>query len=154
MDSSVWIDHFRGAATPQVQALIGLLDALHPDSGAPEPTAILLGDLVLAEVLRGVSDDRQHRRIRAGLLALPQVTVGGTEIALAAVDHYRALRRLGVTVRKTVDCLIAAWCIARRAAAAQRPRLRAFRRPPRVASVRFRVKSVIASGSGNRCQHS
>lgn len=113
VDSSIWIDHFRGVATPQVQALNGLLNALHPDSGAPEPTAILLGDLVLAEVLRGVSDHRQHRRIRAGLLALPQVTVGGTEIALAAVDHSRALRRLGVTVRKTVDCLIAAWCIAR-----------------------------------------
>lgn len=113
VDSSVWIDHLRGAATPQVQVLNGLLEALHPDSGVPEPTAILIGDLVLVEVLRGIVDDRQHRRVRSGLLALPQVRLGGTDVALAAVDHYRALRRLGVTVRKAIDCLIAAWCIAR-----------------------------------------
>jgi predicted nucleic acid-binding protein len=62
-------------------------------------------------VLRGVGDNRQHERTRRILLAFPQVTVGGMETALAAVDHYRALRRDGITVRKAVDCLIAAWCI-------------------------------------------
>lgn len=91
----------------------GLLDALDPESGEAEPTTIVLGDLVLAEVLRGIVDDAQQERVRTRLLALPQVRVGGTQVAIAAADHYRALRRLGVTVRKTVDCLIAAWCIAR-----------------------------------------
>jgi predicted nucleic acid-binding protein len=66
------------------------------------------------EILRGISEDRAHRRMRMRLLALPQVTIGGTEIALAASDHYRMLRRIGITVRKTVDCLIAAWCIVHR----------------------------------------
>ena len=72
-----------------------------------------MGDLVLLEVLRGILDDRQQERTRQILLAFPQVALGGTETVLAAVGHYRGLRRRGITVRKTVDCLIATWCIAR-----------------------------------------
>ncbi|MBY0329207.1 MAG: PIN domain nuclease [Acetobacteraceae bacterium] len=113
VDSSVWIDHFRGIATSEVGALRRLLVALDPDAGEDDPAHILVGDLVLLEVLRGIVDDRQHDRTRAVLLAFPQVAIGGTETALAAADHYRALRRRGVSVRKAVDCLIAAWCIAR-----------------------------------------
>jgi predicted nucleic acid-binding protein len=114
VDSSVWIDHLRGAVTPGTRTLRRLLDALDPDTGEDDPAEILVGDLVLLEVLRGVSDDRQHDATRSALLAFPQVQVGGTTTALAAVDHDRSLRRRGVTVRKAVDCLIAAWCIARR----------------------------------------
>lgn len=113
MDSSVWIAHLRGLPTPPARALARLLDALDPDTGEDDPTDVLVGDLVLLEVLRGIPDDRQHARTRAALLAFPQVEIGGTETALAAADHYRALRKRGVTVRKAVDCLIAAWCIAR-----------------------------------------
>ena len=113
VDSSVWIDHLRGTATAGTRALRGLLDALDPDAGTGDPAEILVGDLVLLEVLRGVADDRQHDVTRAALLAFPQVRIGGTATALAAADHYRRLRRQGVTVRKAVDCLIAAWCIAR-----------------------------------------
>jgi predicted nucleic acid-binding protein len=114
VDSSVWIDHLRGAVTPGTRALRRLLDALDPDTGEDDPAEILVGDLVLLEVLRGVSDDRQYDATRSALLAFPQVRIGGTATALAAVDHDRSLRRRGVTVRKPVDCLIAAWCIARR----------------------------------------
>ncbi len=113
VDSSVWIDYFRGAKTAQALALDGLLEALDPDSGVLQPTTILLGDLVLAEVLRGIVSDTQHDKVRSRMLGLQQVTVGGTQVALAAADHYRALRHIGITVRKTVDCLIAAWCITR-----------------------------------------
>lgn len=113
VDSSVWIDHFRGVMTPEVQALRQLLIALDPDTGEDDAAHLLVGDLVLLEVLRGITDERQHDLTRAVLLAFPQVPLGGTELALAAADHYRALRRLGITVRKAVDCLIAAWCIAR-----------------------------------------
>jgi predicted nucleic acid-binding protein len=113
VDSSVWIDHLRGAATPGTLALRRLLDALDPDAGEDDPAEILVGDLVLLEVLRGISDDRQYDATRSALLAFPQVRIGGTATALAAVDHYRSLRRRGITVRKAVDCLIAAWCIAR-----------------------------------------
>ena len=111
VDSSVWIDHLRGARTGATQSLRGLLDALDPNTGDDDPAEILIGDLVLLEVLRGVVDDRQHETTRRALLAFPQVTLGGTRTALGAVGHYRYLRRLGITVRKAVDCLIAAWCI-------------------------------------------
>ena len=113
VDSSVWIDHFRGVLTPGVRALQALLVALNPDTGSDTPADILMGDLVLLEVLRGIANDRQQERTRRILLAFPPVELGGTTTALAAVDHYRALRRRGITVRKAVDCLIAAWCIAR-----------------------------------------
>lgn len=114
VDSSVWIDHFRGAATPEVGALRRLLIALDPDMGENDPAHVLVGDLVLLKVLRGIRDSRQYERTRRILLAFPQVRVGGTETALAATEHFRALRREGVSVRKAVDCLIAAWCIGRR----------------------------------------
>jgi len=113
VDRSVWIDHLRGKATPETIALRGLLDALDPDQASSDPADVLVGDLVLLEVLRGIADDQQHDTTRDVLLAFPQVRIGGTATALAAADHYRSLRRRGVTVRKSVDCLIAAWCIAR-----------------------------------------
>jgi len=112
VDSSVWIDHFRGEGTAPVRALHRLLRAL--ESSDAEPAILVVGDLVLLEVLRGIADARQHAATRRALLAFPQVTLGGTECALAAADHYRSLRRLGLTVRKSVDCLIATWCIAHR----------------------------------------
>lgn len=111
VDSSVWIDHLRGRVTPATRALRGLLTALDPESDEAEPTDILVGDLMLLEVLRGIPDERQHAMTRAALLAFPQVELCGRDTALAAADHYRALRREGATVRKAVDCLIAAWCI-------------------------------------------
>lgn len=114
VDSSVWIDHLRGTTTPGTRALRRLLDALDPDAGEDDPAEILVGDLVLLEVLRGVSDDREYDATRRALLAFPQVRIGGTATALAAVGHYRSLRRRGITVRKAADCLIAAWCIANR----------------------------------------
>ena len=88
-----------------------MLERLDSESGDAEPAQILVGDLVLLEVLRGITDERQHEATRAALLAFPQVRIGGTDMALAATDHYRSLRRRGITVRKAVDCLIAAWCI-------------------------------------------
>lgn len=112
VDSSVWIDHLRGVRTPAVRRLAGLLDALDPDSGEDDPAELLVGDVVLLEVLRGIDDDRQHAAVRMALLAFPQVSLGGSAIALAAAEHYRVLRRRGVTVRGAVDCLIATWCIA------------------------------------------
>ncbi len=119
VDSSVGIGHLRGTATPGTRALRRLLDALDPDAldpdaGEDDPAEILVGDLVLLEVLRGVSDDRQYDATRSALPAFPQVRIGGTATALAAVDHYRSLRRRGITMCKAVDCLIAAWCIAYR----------------------------------------
>jgi len=101
VDSSVWIDYFRGAATPQADLLDALLGS--------EPLAT--GDLVLAEVLQGFGDDREFEQARRLLDTLDIVVLGGREIAIAAARNLRALRRLGVTARKTIDTVIATRCI-------------------------------------------
>ena len=112
VDSSVWIDHLRGIATPQTRSLDKLLAAREAPRIDRPITPLLVGDLVLFEVLRGIDDERGHARTRAILLSFPQVQVAGSAQALAASNHYRRLRQLGITIRKTADCLIAAWCIA------------------------------------------
>jgi predicted nucleic acid-binding protein len=114
VDSSVWIDHLRGVDCPETRTLRTLLRRLEPKAEVAEPDEILVGDLVIVEVLRGIDDDRQRHRVREALLAFKVVRLGGTATVLLAVDHYVALRRLGQTVRKTIDCLIAAWCIEHR----------------------------------------
>jgi predicted nucleic acid-binding protein len=74
---------------------------------------LLIGDLVLCEVLRGILDPREHALVKDVLLSFEVVTIGGADLALEAADHYRALRRLGVTLRKTIDLLIGTYCIAK-----------------------------------------
>jgi predicted nucleic acid-binding protein len=115
IDSSVWIDHLRGLRTRETAILGTLLDRLDPEraGGDGEPAVeLLVGDLVLCEVLRGIPDPGEHAAVKHVLLSFEVVTIGGTALALDAADHYRALRRLGVTLRKTVDLLIGTWCIA------------------------------------------
>jgi predicted nucleic acid-binding protein len=111
VDSSVWIDHLRGLPTPQTRDLDDLLAARELSLPQRRITPVLIGDLVLLEVLRGIDDERGYARTRAILLSFPQVRVGGSELAFAACAHCRRLRQIGITIRKTVDCLIAAWCI-------------------------------------------
>jgi predicted nucleic acid-binding protein len=101
VDSSVWIDFFRGVATPQVETLDRLLGA--------EPLAV--GDLILAEVLQGFRGEKEFNQARKLLLTLEQVDVGGQEIAIQAARNFRTLRERGVTIRKTIDTLIATRCI-------------------------------------------
>jgi predicted nucleic acid-binding protein len=101
VDSSVWVDYFNGTITAQTETLDGLLGR--------EPVAI--GDLILTEVLQGFSDDRTFHQVRNMLAALEVVELGGKEIAIQAAKNFRALRKLGVTVRKTIDSVIATRCI-------------------------------------------
>ena len=100
VDSSVWIDYFNGRPTPEAQAL---------DRMAEMP--IVIGDLIMAEVLQGFASESEFRsaeRIFAALEFRPMV---GREIALAAALNYRTLRAKGVTVRNTIDAIIATFCI-------------------------------------------
>ena len=101
VDSSVWIDYFNGAATPQSDKLDGLLGR--------EPLAI--GDLILTEVLQGFTDDRDFVKARRLLTSLTIVQIGGPELAIVAAQNFRYLRKRGVTVRKTIDTMIATRCI-------------------------------------------
>ena len=104
VDSSVWIDYFRGSATPETDRLDALL-------GQQE---LIVGDLVLTEVLQGF-DAEQDFRTALGLFdTLTMVEIGGRDIALEAARNFRRLRAKGVTVRKTIDTLIATWCIEHR----------------------------------------
>jgi predicted nucleic acid-binding protein len=115
IDSSVWIDHLRGVRTRETVILGTLLAWLDPEleRGDHENTAnLVVGDLILCEVLRGIPDPREHAVVKNALLSFEVVTIGGLDLALTAADHYRALRRLGVTVRKTIDLLIGTYCIA------------------------------------------
>ena len=101
VDSSVWIDYFRGAATPQTDRVDQLLSS----------ELLLIGDLILTEVLQGFASERDFNQARSLLAALPVVPLVGGEVALRAARNYRQLRAQGVTVRKTIDTLIATSCI-------------------------------------------
>ena len=102
VDSSVWIDYFRGTPTPQAEMLDSLLES--------EPVAT--GDLILAEVLQGFRSDRDFNQARKLLTSLMVIDLGGKDIAIQAARNFRALRALGISVRKTIDTLIATRCIA------------------------------------------
>ena len=101
VDSSVWIDYFRGNASPEADRLDALL-------GEAE---LVVGDIVLAEVLQGFDRDADFETARRLLSRFQIVDVGGAEIAIQAAHHFRTLRGLGITVRKTIDTLIATRCI-------------------------------------------
>jgi predicted nucleic acid-binding protein len=101
VDSSVWIDYFRGTVTPETDRLDALLGV--------EPLAT--GDLVLAEVLQGFDDDRDFNAAKRLLTRLVVIDLGGQDIAIQAARNVRKLRRLGVTVRKTIDTVIATRCL-------------------------------------------
>jgi predicted nucleic acid-binding protein len=101
VDSSVWIDFFNGKATLQT-------DQLHNALGQVE---IGLGDIILCEVLQGFQTQRAYSYARTALLHFPIFPMGGVDIAIKSAENYRLLRRQGITVRKTIDCLIATFVI-------------------------------------------
>jgi predicted nucleic acid-binding protein len=101
VDSSVWIDYFNGTITTQTEMLDGLLGN----------ESLAIGDLILTEVLQGFVDQRDFDRARKMLTSLIVVELGGQEIAIQAAKNFRVLRSLGVTVRKTIDTVIATRCI-------------------------------------------
>ena len=101
VDSSVWIDYFKGAVTPQTEKLDSLLGQ----------ELLVVGDLILTEVLQGFTHDRDFNAARKMMTSLTVVELGGEEIAIQAARNFRVLRNLGVTVRKTIDTIIATRCI-------------------------------------------
>ena len=104
IDSSSWVDYWRGSTSPEAEILTQMLL-----DGTAETA-----DLILLEVLRGFEDDLQFARVRRQMTRLPRHEILDSGIALQAVTHYRALRKCGITVRKTVDCVIATYCIEHR----------------------------------------
>lgn len=101
VDSSVWINYLRDIRLVQVDILDRLIGS--------EP--IGTADIVLAEVLQGTRNPRAFERARILLTLLPIIDIGGAAIAVQAARNFQALRARGITVRKTIDTLIATRCI-------------------------------------------
>lgn len=101
VDSTVWIDYFNGVKNPQTDYLHTILDQ----------RPILVGDLILAEVLQGFRHDPDFETTRRTLGKFTQVHMVSPVLAIQSARNYRALRKKGVTVRKTIDSLIATYCI-------------------------------------------
>jgi predicted nucleic acid-binding protein len=103
VDSSVWIDYFRGIKNAQAEHLDGLLASADDELG--------VADLVVFEVLRGFISPRARCEAQAMLLSTTVVDIGGLDSALMAADHYRELRERGYTIRSPIDVLLASYCI-------------------------------------------
>jgi hypothetical protein len=101
VDSSVWIDYFGGVASPGAEQLDALLGV--------EPLAT--GDLILAEVLQGFAPEEDFRQAKSLLESFEVVPLAGHDVCVHAAENFRTLRRKGVTVRKTIDTIIATCCI-------------------------------------------
>lgn len=101
VDTSVWVDYFNGVENPQTDFLNTILDK----------TPILIGDLILAEVLQGFRHDPDFEKVRRILGKFMQESMVNPVLAVQSARNYRFLRQKGVTVRKTMDSLIATFCI-------------------------------------------
>jgi predicted nucleic acid-binding protein len=102
VDTTVWVDYLRGTRNSET-------DWLDQEAGRER---LGLTDLILCEVLQGVRSDREFRQVRAELLKFELFETGGERLAVAAAGNFRSIRAKGRTVRKTVDCLIATFCLA------------------------------------------
>ena len=98
VDTSVWIDFFAGHDLPHV----GMLEQLILDNDD-----LALCGIVLTEILQGIADDATHQRVRRYLSPLIMLPMPEA-VFLRAADIYRRLRKKGITIRKTNDCIIAA----------------------------------------------
>jgi predicted nucleic acid-binding protein len=100
-DSSIWIDFFNGQETPKTQLLNELLGK----------EVILTGDIILTEVLQGFRHERDLQHAQEILFGLPFQEMLGQKVALQSAKNYRFLRQRGITIRNTIDVMIATFCI-------------------------------------------
>jgi predicted nucleic acid-binding protein len=101
VDTSVWIDLFRGVQSAKVGTLLALI----------EKEDILIGDLILLEILQGARDERHAGRLRQHMEAFAIAPMLNPDLAVVAARNHRHLRMNGITVRKTIDIVIGTFCI-------------------------------------------
>jgi hypothetical protein len=106
VDTSVWIDVLNETGSPQALRCVELIEGGEP---------IALTDVVFTEILQGFRSDREARLVERHLKAFPVLRLDGLDDFALAAELYRRARRSGVTIRKTLDCLIAAPCVRTRA---------------------------------------
>jgi predicted nucleic acid-binding protein len=100
-DTSVWIDYVRGIDAPHTNLLDYELDH----------SRIVTGDLIIAEFLQGFRNEEDYQKAQQIMESLEYHDFVGKDIALRAARNYRKLRKSGTTVRKTIDVIIATFCI-------------------------------------------
>jgi predicted nucleic acid-binding protein len=103
VDSSVWIDYFNGLTTSATEKLHALLGT----------ETLAVGDLILTEVLQGFRKDSDYKVAKDLMTALTVFDMLGHQNAIKCADNFRALRKRGITVRRTVDVVIATFCVER-----------------------------------------
>jgi predicted nucleic acid-binding protein len=101
VDTTVWIDYLGGTVNPHTDWLDRQL----------ERQRLGLTDLIFCEVLQGIREERDFRHVRRELSRFALFQTGGEELAVASAQNHRLLRVRGYTVRKTIDCLIASFCL-------------------------------------------
>jgi len=101
VDTSVWIDYFNGKSTAQTEHLDLVVGS----------TILIVGDLVLAEILQGFRNDKDYKIAKSLLEACELVSFTSPVLAIKSANNYRTLRKKGITIRKTIDCLIATYCV-------------------------------------------
>jgi len=102
VDTSVWIDFLRGTESPERKTLHNLI--------ADEADLAVTG-IILTEILQGIRKERDLETTKEYLLEFPLITPSGISTYLEAAGIYRACRKKGRTIRKTIDCIIAAICL-------------------------------------------
>ena len=100
-DTSVWIDYVNGVVTPQTNILDIEL----------ENRRVATGDLIIVEFLQGFREDKQFQEAKDLMDSLEYFDFVGKELAINAAQNFRKLRKKGITIRKTIDVLIATFCI-------------------------------------------
>jgi predicted nucleic acid-binding protein len=101
VDSSVWIDFFRGEDTWQAKFLRNNLGEMH----------LIIGDIILLEIMRGIKHEKDYRAIASFFSHYAIHTMLGAQMTHVCAQHYRTLRQRGVTIRKTADMIIGSYCI-------------------------------------------
>jgi len=102
VDTSVWVDFLRGVNSPQRHTLHKLIE---------DDEDISITGIILTEILQGIKEDKDFKKVKDYLLEIPVYKLESTETYLKAAYIYRDCRKTGKTVRKTIDCIIAAICI-------------------------------------------
>lgn len=101
VDTSVWINYLNGAETVHTDILDkALIDGI-----------VAIGDIIFLEILQGFRNDFEYKRVRSRLATLDRYELLGNDMIFKCADNYRALRKKGITIRKTNDVIIATYCI-------------------------------------------
>ncbi|MDD3558557.1 MAG: PIN domain nuclease [Melioribacteraceae bacterium] len=101
LDSTVLVDYFNDINNWQVEVLDSILGK----------ELVVIGDYVLTEVLQGFRSNKEYQEAKTTLLSFPCYDIGGIDNAIKSANNYRSLRKKGITVRKTIDVMIATFCI-------------------------------------------